>query len=79
MTLKSLTYCFNREQNAHFHILKLKYNLYRGVYLLRGGMYLKSTLSRFLNFQRFELSRVIFSHGNQELVRVCGSFEQSRC
>lgn len=54
------------------------YNLSKSVYLLQGTNAAEVSTEWFLNFQRFELSRVNFSHKNRQLVQVCECFDQSR-
>ena len=48
---------------------KLKYNFSRSVYLIQGADASAINIKcRFLNVQRFDLSRGNFSHGRRELV-----------
>ena len=47
---------------------KHKYNMSRSVYLLQDANVIEINTMWFPNFRRFALSRVNFSHGNQELV-----------
>ena len=47
--------------------------------ILLQGVNVFTQTDRQINFQRFELSRVSFSHGSPKAVRVCGSLVKLQC